>query len=217
MMKKIISAGVVALLASSAGQAVVIKPTGATASSEFSSAFGAARTIDGSGLTSPTAINEAHADYAFNNHWTTASGTNPTAQFIDWTFAAPQTIGALYVWNHRSNIIAGNPGYEPTRFDLTIFDAGNNILLSLDNAVLAPDNAFAQRFDFAQLTNVARVRFDVEAVQSSPDFTGLAEVAFDTDSFAAAVPEPASWAMMIGGFGLIGGTLRSRRRNVAFA
>ncbi len=28
----------------------------------------------------------------------------------------------------------------------------------------------------------------------------------------AAVPEPATWAMMIGGFGLIGGTMRSRRR-----
>ncbi|MFS0736571.1 PEPxxWA-CTERM sorting domain-containing protein [Sphingomonas sp. 1P06PA] len=28
---------------------------------------------------------------------------------------------------------------------------------------------------------------------------------------AAAVPEPASWALMIGGFGLIGGTLRTRR------
>jgi hypothetical protein len=33
----------------------------------------------------------------------------------------------------------------------------------------------------------------------------------------AAVPEPATWAMMIGGFGFIGGALRSRRRAVAFA
>jgi len=33
----------------------------------------------------------------------------------------------------------------------------------------------------------------------------------------AAVPEPASWAMMIGGFGLIGGTLRRRRAIVSFA
>lgn len=33
----------------------------------------------------------------------------------------------------------------------------------------------------------------------------------------AAVPEPASWAMMIGGFGFIGGALRARRRSVAFA
>ncbi|MEG8038220.1 PEPxxWA-CTERM sorting domain-containing protein [Sphingomonas sp. LR60] len=34
---------------------------------------------------------------------------------------------------------------------------------------------------------------------------------------AGAVPEPATWAMMILGFGLIGGALRSRRRGVATA
>ena len=32
---------------------------------------------------------------------------------------------------------------------------------------------------------------------------------------AAAVPEPATWAMMIGGFGLVGGALRSQRRRTA--
>jgi hypothetical protein len=32
-----------------------------------------------------------------------------------------------------------------------------------------------------------------------------------------AVPEPATWAMMILGFGLVGGALRSRRRGVAMA
>lgn len=31
------------------------------------------------------------------------------------------------------------------------------------------------------------------------------------------VPEPASWALMIGGFGLAGGALRLRRRTVTFA
>jgi len=31
----------------------------------------------------------------------------------------------------------------------------------------------------------------------------------------ALVPEPASWSMMVGGFGLIGGALRSRKRAVA--
>jgi hypothetical protein len=34
---------------------------------------------------------------------------------------------------------------------------------------------------------------------------------------ASAVPEPASWSMMIGGFGLVGGSLRLRRRSVAVA
>jgi len=34
---------------------------------------------------------------------------------------------------------------------------------------------------------------------------------------AAAAPEPASWAMMLGGFGLVGGAMRSRRKTaVAF-
>jgi len=36
-------------------------------------------------------------------------------------------------------------------------------------------------------------------------------------TFNGAVPEPASWALMLGGFGLVGGALRSRRKTaVAF-
>ena len=33
----------------------------------------------------------------------------------------------------------------------------------------------------------------------------------------AAVPEPASWAMMIGGFGLVGGAMRRRKANMSLA
>jgi hypothetical protein len=36
-------------------------------------------------------------------------------------------------------------------------------------------------------------------------------------STAAAVPEPATWAMMIAGFGLGGAGMRARRRTIAFA
>jgi PEP-CTERM motif len=45
-----------------------------------------------------------------------------------------------------------------------------------------------------------------------------AQIAFNTNPWSpastAAVPEPASWAMMILGFGLIGGAMRSKRRTV---
>jgi hypothetical protein len=50
-----------------------------------------------------------------------------------------------------------------------------------------------------------------------------ARPAFEVDNLAVssllpgAVPEPASWAMMVGGFGLLGSTMRNRRRvNVSF-
>ena len=50
---------------------------------------------------------------------------------------------------------------------------------------------------------------------------GYVPVSIHTDFIAnamlAAVPEPSSWAMMIGGFGLVGFSLRSRRRAVRFA
>ena len=39
----------------------------------------------------------------------------------------------------------------------------------------------------------------------------VGEVTFD-GSVTAGVPEPASWALMIAGFGMVGGALRSRRR-----
>ncbi|QMW24641.1 PEPxxWA-CTERM sorting domain-containing protein [Sandaracinobacteroides saxicola] len=42
--------------------------------------------------------------------------------------------------------------------------------------------------------------------------TQIADFAPDDSTFtASAIPEPASWALMIAGFGLVGGTLRRRR------
>jgi hypothetical protein len=66
-----------------------------------------------------------------------------------------------------------------------------------------------------------RVTYDTNGVNTitSAVFTSSID-AFEIDSLAAAVPEPATWGMMILGFGLIGGQLRSRRRTkttVSFA
>ena len=41
--------------------------------------------------------------------------------------------------------------------------------------------------------------------------TGLDRIAFDVMGYDVAVPEPATWAMMIAGFGFVGGALRRRR------
>ena len=66
-----------------------------------------------------------------------------------------------------------------------------------------------------------RVSYDLggQAGITSATFTS-SQSAFEIDALASAVPEPATWAMMMAGFGLIGGAARRRRRvntNVRFA
>lgn len=66
------------------------------------------------------------------------------------------------------------------------------------------------------------VTFD--GIAHSIDFGGTAnQTAYDNITFGSAtpgnggVPEPATWAMLISGFGLVGGAMRARRRSTAFA
>jgi hypothetical protein len=59
--------------------------------------------------------------------------------------------------------------------------------------------------------NTIEVKGTTSASAVAGTFTGTATFA------AGAVPEPASWAMMIGGFGLIGGAMRRRRTHLQMA
>jgi hypothetical protein len=56
---------------------------------------------------------------------------------------------------------------------------------------------------------------------TAPDYTGNSlYIASDTIGYqllSGAVPEPASWALMIGGFGLVGATARRRKVTVTYA
>jgi hypothetical protein len=47
------------------------------------------------------------------------------------------------------------------------------------------------------------------------DFSNLSFVRFTLES--SAVPEPATWGLMLAGFGLVGAGLRTRRRSVTFS
>ena len=65
-----------------------------------------------------------------------------------------------------------------------------------------------------------RVAFNAQGNQGITSVTfGSSQAAFEIDDLAAAAPEPAAWALMILGFGLVGGALRLRRREsgAAFA
>lgn len=68
----------------------------------------------------------------------------------------------------------------------------------------------AQSFDFIATSTSTTVLFRGSA--SGGSFFGPA---IDNVALNAVVPEPATWAMMIGGFFGLGATLRQRRRSVA--
>jgi hypothetical protein len=74
--------------------------------------------------------------------------------------------------------------------------------LTLENDVNSGVDAFA--------SGVAAIRFDI--APADPAATIYRE--FDVVGTAAAVPEPATWAMMLLGFGMIGATARFRRRSI---
>ena len=197
---KVLLATTVLFSVSSETRAAFIQPSSAVASSEFTNGFNgqAVNTINGSGLPSGFGPASAHAAYASGNHWSTATATAPTTQFITWGFTTAQTLDTIYIWNHQSTTPpANNTGYDVTLFDLTLFDGANNVVLSLNDVALVPDTATAQAFSFGgPIANVSSVRFDIEAVQSSTSFTGLAEVGFNTAVVAA--PEPGTLAFLLG-------------------
>ena len=163
-------------------QAATFSADTATASSFFDGSYLPTNTINGSGLPGGFGPSDIHADYATNNHWTTASGTDPLDQSIEWGFNTAQTLGGVYIWNHLSNIIASNSQYEPTLFDLTLKDSGGNTIFFFDDVSLTPDTGGeSESFTFdAPVLNVSSVLFEVEQTQGSPNFTGLAEL-FDEE------------------------------------
>ena len=95
------------------------------------------------------------------------------------------------------------------------------------------DNVVNRTLNFTPLTDVSNVIFRIVASSSDAanggtlatggtfrvqNFGGTPNSPFSINGsvlptqVAAAVPEPAAWACMIGGFGMIGGTLRRKRK-----
>ena len=85
--------------------------------------------------------------------------------------------------------------HRSRRFSSTQIFTGINMPLAMDRATITPAGIFRLNLN-----------------QARGGASGLAAITFGAAPPAGAVPEPATWAMMIGGFGLAGGALRARRR-----
>lgn len=85
---------------------------------------------------------------------------------------------------------------------------------SVGGACCWVDDWVAKEFDFTATAGSHTIQFDTYGLNVSGYDVGLDKVGIAAIS-TGGVPEPATWALMLGGFGLMGAALRRRRTAVA--
>jgi hypothetical protein len=119
-------------------------------------------------------------------------------------------------------------GADATTTQLYGIDTAQNVLVRQANSAgtlttvgaLGIDFGSRDSFDILGSEAIAvdgRSFYSVDLQSGALTLLGTADRSIYGLAFAAAVPEPSSWAMMIAGFGLVGAAFRRRSARVAFA
>ncbi|MBY0521352.1 MAG: DUF4394 domain-containing protein [Sphingomonas sp.] len=148
------------------------------------------------------------ATNAFYDAGDVNAGLNPNITALAYTsaaFGAPVADSQLYAIDTGADILArlANSTGVLTTVGALGADIGSRDsfdILGSDAFVADGRNIYRANLASGALSLVGRTNESVFGIAIAPT-----------------VPEPATWAMMIGGFGIIGGALRRRRANVAVA
>lgn len=213
-----IAASALLATAAQAGPGVIIAPTNATVDTNGPGFGSITNTFDQSGLSigytagvtnfdAYIASGPTHTLVFSGNEFFGNSGTS-TLQ-VTYDLGSVKKINALALWNEESSGI-GSLNLL-TSLDGVSFTSLASGLSPTDNPLAA---YLADVFSFGSVAT-RYVRFEASGCpQPNPGSfpaCAIGEVAFR----AGAVPEPASWAMMIAGFGLVGATMRRRVAAIA--
>jgi len=145
-------------------------------------------------------------------------GTTVDGSYSYGSGGAPAIVGAAYLNNKAGATSTRFFVLDAARNQLAVVNPPNNgtltLPLALSGLTLAPGAATG--FDISGGTGTAFVAFGGDLYTLGLG-TGQATLVGGlgtgvTDISSLSVPEPASWAMMIGGFGLAGAALRRRPR-----
>lgn|GEM_PF-2343678 len=220
MMKSILTVAAVAVAAVAPAQAIT--PVSVTASSTQRN-YSPENLINGSGLSA-----DGLHDGVWSGMWMTEQGQGANQGWLVFDLGATYDLAGADIWQYNF----GNPADFPGTIN-TIHRGVKDFRISTSLDGITFEEVFAGSMDLGTgqplaANNVAFdataqfVRFDIldnlvpEGFLNDTYTTygvGLSEVSF----VAAPVPEPATWAMMIAGFGIIGAAMRRRAAAVSFA
>ena len=149
-------------------------------------------------------------------NYANADATGSTISFVDPITGAARTSNGFGLTIPGLNL--GNGYYAGAT--LSFLGAGGLLLGTQTFAPVGPD-AFRGPVQYANnIANISSVVFTRIENSRGPALFPIDDVTFSLNAVTGAVPEPATWGMMILGFGVMGVAVRRRakvRTNVSFA
>jgi opacity protein-like surface antigen len=124
-------------------------------------------------------------------------GLNTNNGFFTLTFAS-----AISSFLAEVNWTANNP----TNATMGVYDVAGNLIESLTLEANGVNQVPVGFHGFSETSN------SIKSIRFSNEYIGIRNIS--TATAAGAVPEPATWAMMILGMGAVGFAMRRRRKNV---
>jgi hypothetical protein len=138
-----------------------------------------------------------------------ASCIDPTSAFANYLFQDLNTVAGTEYTLSFTYIFSGSAQGEQILNVLL----GDELAASLDFKTNYDNGLQTYTGTFTATDAVTRLTF---LARNDPSWMAIDQVSVVAIGDGA-VPEPASWALMIAGFGLVGGTLRRRGRNLQAA
>ncbi len=196
-----------ALTAGISHGAVLITPTGVTASTELAAGYEAINTINGNGLNAPGDETATHnAGSGSGTMWLSSTSESAIGATITFDLGSEYDLSGAWIWNYNQDNQSGR-GF--LSFDIYVGNSSDPTATTLLQAGAAISRhpvtsgvAYGAEFEAFSASGAQYVRF-VSQSTGNNNIIGLSEVRFEQ------IPEPSAVALFgLGGIGLI---LRRRR------